>query len=136
MIWSILFGMLGLLLTWWLNRKQSGSPPTQRYLRNTNHLIAQVEKIKAVAVPMGCKPEGEELDLEEDSPQHPLVAALSEEVMEWRPGSIISDKLYQFIVRNYLVPYVRQKWPGMPGTDEELEAFFLKEIHDLPNLKP
>lgn len=125
MIWiNVLFGLLSLLLQWWMNKKEAGAPPSARDIRNTNRVIAMVEKIKALAVPMGCLPEGE--DLEE-----PVMMAAPAGA-EWFPGKNIIITLAPQLIEEFGLPWAREMAKSSPVpinyNDADLKAFLLETL--------
>src|SRR5688572_27320957 len=54
MIWiTVLFGLLSLLVQWWLSRSKSGKAPTEKHIRDTERVLGYLEKVKECARSMG-----------------------------------------------------------------------------------
>lgn len=128
MIWiNILFGLLSLLLQWWMKKKEAGAPPSARDIRNTNHVIAMVEKIKALAVPMGCAPEGEI-----DQFEPPALMTATPESAEWFPGKNILLNLAPQLIEELGLPWAREMASKLPipinYNDSDLKAFLLDTL--------
>lgn len=106
MIWSILFGMLSLLLTWWMNKRKSGKPPSDRDIKRTNHVIGMVELIKVEAVPLGCSPTGHlDADAVSESLAHPVMQAVAAAPMEaMEVEGWLDEKIIGLFITNVAVP--------------------------------
>lgn len=117
-MWSIIFGILSLILTWWMNRRKSGSPPPAREIRRTNHLIAMVDLIKLEAVPMGCSPTGHlDADAVSETLAHPVMQAVAAEPMEaMEMEGWFDEKVIGLFISNVAVPKLMAK------TAEQWEA--------------
>lgn len=131
MQWALLEMLLSLLLQWWMNRKKSGQPLTGAEARRQNGINFKMARIRELSCSMGCLPEGEE-DPAQTEPAH-LMGASPE--LEWRPGDVITDRLYQFVVSNYIVPGLKKKLPPeLQGAISDYEAqwgnFLVQQIKD------
>lgn len=67
---TVLFSLLSLFLEWWLNKKKSGVPLSDREKRLGNRFLAIAAQITPIAQSMGCAPSMDDIGAEQmESPR-------------------------------------------------------------------